>query len=58
MVEIVNLNRARKARDKAAAKSVADSNRAIHGLTRAQRDVARAERDRAERLIDAHRREE
>ena len=52
MAEIVNLNRARKARDKAAAKADAAANRVTHGLTRAQRHTAKAERDRASRLLD------
>jgi len=57
MSEIVNLNRARKARDKGVAKSTAAANRALHGLTKAQKDAARADRDRAARLIDGHKRE-
>ena len=52
MAEIVNLNRARKARDKAAAKADAAANRVAHGLTKAQRDTAKAERERASRLLD------
>jgi hypothetical protein len=58
MAEIVNLNRARKARDKQAAKATAASNRATHGLTKAQRDLARAERERLARLLDQTRRED
>ena len=52
MAEIVNLNRVRKARDKAVAKVDAAANRVAHGLTKAQRDTARAERERASRLLD------
>ena len=52
MAEIVNLNRARKARDKAAAKADAAANRVTHGLTKAQRDTAAAERERLSRLLD------
>lgn len=52
MAEIVNLNRARKARDKADAKAEAAANRVAHGLTKAQRDTAKAERERASRLLD------
>ena len=43
MVEIVNLNRARKARDASQAKATAKINRVAHGRTRAQRDAAEAE---------------
>ncbi|WGM30979.1 DUF4169 family protein [Brevundimonas sp. NIBR11] len=52
MGDIINLNRARKARDKAAAKESAAANRVAHGLTKAQRDTAKAERERASRLLD------
>lgn len=52
MAEIVNLNRARKARDKADAKAEAAANRVIHGRTKAEREAARAERERLSRLLD------
>ncbi len=37
MAEIVNLNRARKARDRKAAEAKAVANRAAHGRTKAER---------------------
>jgi hypothetical protein len=52
MAEIINLNRARKARDKASAKADAAANRVSHGLTKTQRDAANAERERQNRLLD------
>ena len=52
MAEIINLNRVRKARDKAAAKADAAANRVSHGLTRRQRETAKAERERQARLLD------
>jgi hypothetical protein len=52
MAEIINLNRARKARDKASAKADAAANRVAHGLTKTQRDAANAERERQNRLLD------
>ena len=55
MAEIVNLNRVRKARNKDGAKSQAEANRVLHGLTRAERDAARAERKRLSRLLDQSR---
>ncbi|MBX9615475.1 MAG: DUF4169 family protein [Caulobacteraceae bacterium] len=58
MAEIVNLNRARKARDRETAKADAAANRVTHGLSRAQREAARAERQRLERLLDQSRRED
>ncbi len=58
MAEIVNLNRARKARAKAAAKVDAAANRAAHGLTKGQREAAKAERERLSRLLDQTKRED
>lgn len=55
MSEIINLNRVRKARDKAAARATAASNRVLHGLTKAEKDKAKAERERAGRTVDDHR---
>lgn len=52
MGEIVNLNRARKDRAKAATRASAVANRVLHGRSRAERVKADAERARAERLLD------
>ncbi|CAN5204944.1 hypothetical protein BH10PSE1_BH10PSE1_28080 [soil metagenome] len=52
MGEIVNLNRARKALDKAADKTAAGANRVLHGQTKAQRLTTETERVRAARLLD------
>lgn len=57
MAEIINLNRARKARGKAASRAEAAANRVTHGLTKAQRDIARTERERQSRLLDQTRRD-
>lgn len=57
MAEIINLNRARKARAKAGAKTTAQANRAAHGRTKGQRDGAEAERAKASRLLDGAKRE-
>ena len=57
MGEIVNLNQARKARDKAAKTAQAAVNRATHGRTKAERTTADRERDRASKLLEGHRRE-
>lgn len=54
MGEIVNLNKARKARDKAAAKRTAEANRLTFGRTRAERDAAKAERYRDAARLDGH----
>ena len=52
MGDIVNLNRARKSRAKAAGKTVAAANRVTHGRTRTEREAADRERERAARLLD------
>lgn len=57
MAEIINLNRARKARDKAADTTKAAANRVTHGLTKAQRETAKTERERQSRLLDQTRRD-
>lgn len=49
----VNLNRVRKERAKAVARQKADRNAAVHGLTKAERDRAKAEAARIARLFDA-----
>jgi hypothetical protein len=55
MAEIINLNKARKARDKAEAKVRAANNRAEHGVPKADRDRADAERDRRNHELDGAR---
>jgi len=52
MGEVVNLNRVRKDRAKAEAKTVAAANRAAHGRTKADKSQAAKERARAEKLLD------
>jgi hypothetical protein len=56
--EVINLNRARKARVKAEAAKTADANRARHGRTRAEKDAARREVERTARALDQARRED
>lgn len=58
MAEIINLNQARKARDKAEAKDRAARNRVAHGRTRAEKAAARIEAERAARLLDGAKRED
>lgn len=57
MAEIINLNRARKARDKAEGKARAAENRVVHGRTKAEKIAARAETERAARLLDGAKRD-
>lgn len=54
MAEIVNLNKARKARDKAAAKSRAAENRAAHGRPKAESQQTLLERLARSRALDGH----
>ncbi len=58
MGELVNLNRARKARDRAARAAQADANRVAFGRTRAERVAADAERARQEDALDGAKLEE
>lgn len=54
MTTPINLNKARKARDRAEAKAQADANAAKHGRTKAER-LAEAARDaKARQLLDGH----
>ena len=52
MGEIVNLNRARKGKAKADARTVAAGNRVKFGLSKAQRTAAARERAAIEKAID------
>ena len=45
MGEVVNLNRARKARDKAEARRAAEANRLTFGRTKAERQTTQKERE-------------
>lgn len=58
MGEVINLNRARKARDRATAKTTAESNRARHGRSKAEREAVEAERLRLSRLLDGNKLED
>ena len=58
MAEIVNLNRARKARAKAEATKQAEANRAQFGRSKAERDAQAADKARRDALLDGAKREE
>ncbi|WP_353185096.1 DUF4169 family protein [Bosea sp. (in: a-proteobacteria)] len=55
MAEIVNLRRARKQKARAEAGKQAERNRIAFGLSKAERSLAEAERDKAERHVEGHR---
>ena len=58
MAELINFNKARKARDKAAAKAQATENRAKHGRTKGDKAVTKLETERARRELDGMKRED
>jgi hypothetical protein len=53
--DVVNLNRARKAKARSAAKVAAEANRLKFGRTKGEKDRDRIEKDRAEKLLDGAR---
>lgn len=57
MSDVVNLNKARKARDRAADKADAAVKRAKHGRSKVQRTAEEAAADRSARDLDAHKRD-
>ncbi len=57
MAEIVNLNRARKAKARAEKDKKAEQNRVLHGTPKHQRDLAKARDKKARRDLDAHKKD-
>lgn len=57
MAEIVNLRQARKARQRDEKRAAADENAARFGRTKALKALEKARNDRAEAMLDAHRRD-
>lgn len=57
MVEPINLNKARKARDKARKEAEATANRAKFGRTKTQKSADRLNEEAAARRLDGARRE-
>lgn len=58
MGEVVNLNKARKVRDKAEAKRAADANRLTFSRTKTERQTTQKERDRDAARLDGHKLDE
>jgi hypothetical protein len=52
MAEIINLNRFKKERDRAAKAKTADENRVRHGRTKEERDRAEATARKADKTLD------
>ena len=57
MTEIVNLNRARKAKARAAGQAQAAQNRAAFGRTKAQKVADHAAKANSDAALDGHKRE-
>ncbi len=57
MGEVVNLRMARKRKARAEREQAAQRNRETHGLSRAERTIAEALKQRSARELDGHRRE-
>ncbi|MDH4384051.1 MAG: DUF4169 family protein [Caulobacter sp.] len=58
MSEVINLNKARKARSRADAKTTAAQNRARFGRTGVDRALDAARRDKADKALDGAKRED
>ena len=58
MAELINFNKARKARTKAADKSVAAENRVKFGRTKGEKAVLKLETERARRDLEGKKRED
>ena len=52
MGEVINLRQARKTRDRKAAEQTAAQARALHGRTKAQRKLEKAEAEKLTRAVD------
>lgn len=58
MAEIINLRMVRKAKARGEAEKQAQANRALHGQGKAAREIAKAEKARAQRLLDGAKRDD
>lgn len=54
MADIVNLNRARKAKQKAEKEKTAEANRILHGTPKALRKLEKARKDKADQGLSGH----
>lgn len=58
MSKVINLRRAKKARARAEKRAQADTNAVLHGRSKAEKTLAKAQAEKAERALDGHRRDE
>ena len=54
MAEIVNLNKARKAKTRAEKEKTAEANRILHGTPKQARNLAEARKDKADQALSGH----
>ena len=54
MVEIINLNRARKAKKRTEKEKTAEANRVLHGTPKALRNLQKARKDKADQGLTGH----
>lgn len=57
MADLVNLNKAKKARERAERRTKADENAVKFGRSRAEKETERARAAKARALLDAHKRD-
>ena len=55
MAELINLRRARKAKEKAEREKTAEANRVLHGTPKHLRKLSDARKDKAEQSLSGHR---
>ena len=58
MAEVINLRRARKAKDRAAKAKDAEANRVTHGTPKSLRDLAKARAEKDMRDLEAHKKDQ
>ena len=58
MAEIINLRQVRKARARAEKVKAAEANRLAFGRTKAEKQGTKLEKERSDKALDAHRRDE
>jgi hypothetical protein len=55
MADLINLRRARKAKEKAEKGKAAEANRVLHGTPKAVRKLSEVQKDKAEQRLSSHR---
>ena len=58
MTEIINLNRARKAKKRTEKEKTAEANRVLHGTPKTLRNLQKARKDKADQELTRHKLED